>query len=120
MKAADDDTALYFVDGTHPSYTAHAAHGWIRKGETRELGSVDGFNQDQSAREADNCFIARHGLFAAHRDPLEAFQLSDGLFDTGTCPVKKLRKELWSTFGVRTVRDDRSNAALATGGAVLC
>ena len=42
MKAANDDTPLYFVDGTHPSYTAHAAYGWIRKGETRELKSNHG------------------------------------------------------------------------------
>jgi len=42
MKAANDDTPLYFSDGTHPSYTAHAACGWIRKGETRELKSNHG------------------------------------------------------------------------------
>jgi transposase len=43
MKTAnDDDKPLYFVDGTHPSYTAHAAYGWIRKGETRELKSNHG------------------------------------------------------------------------------
>lgn len=42
MAAANDATPLYFVDGTHPSYTAHAAHGWIRKGETRELKSNHG------------------------------------------------------------------------------
>jgi transposase len=42
MQAANDDTPLYFVDGTHPSYTAHAAYGWIRKGETRELKSNHG------------------------------------------------------------------------------
>ncbi len=42
MKAANEDTPLYFVDGTHPSYTAHAAYGWIRKGETRELKSNHG------------------------------------------------------------------------------
>jgi transposase len=42
MKAANDDTPLYFSDGTHPSYTAHAAYGWIRKGETRELKSNHG------------------------------------------------------------------------------
>ncbi len=42
MKAANDDTPLYFVDGTHPSYTAHAAYGWIRKGGTRELKSDHG------------------------------------------------------------------------------
>jgi len=81
---------------------------------------VDGFNQDQSEREADNCFIARHDLFAAHRDPLEAFQLSDGLFYPGTGPEKKLWKELRPTFGVRTMRNDRSNATLATGSTVLC
>lgn len=42
MKAANDDTPLYFVDGTHPSYTGHASHGWIRKGQTRELKSNHG------------------------------------------------------------------------------
>jgi transposase len=42
MKAANDDTPLYFVDGTHASYTAHTACGWIRKGETRELKSNHG------------------------------------------------------------------------------
>jgi transposase len=42
MAQASDDTPLYFVDGTHPSYTAHAAHRWIRKGETRELKSNHG------------------------------------------------------------------------------
>jgi transposase len=42
MAAANDDKPLYFVDGTHPSYTAHAAYGWIRKGETRELKSNHG------------------------------------------------------------------------------
>jgi hypothetical protein len=39
---ASDKTPLYFVDGTHPSYTAYAAYGWIRKGETRELKSNHG------------------------------------------------------------------------------
>ena len=42
MKAANKDTPLYFADATHPSYTAHAAYGWIRKGETRELKSNHG------------------------------------------------------------------------------
>jgi transposase len=42
MKAANDETPLYFADGTHPSYTAHAAYGWIRKGEPRELKSNQG------------------------------------------------------------------------------
>jgi transposase len=42
MQAANDDNPLYFGDGTHPSYTAHAAQGWIRKGEVRELKSNHG------------------------------------------------------------------------------
>jgi transposase len=42
MAAANDDQRLYFVDATHPSYTAHAAYGWIRKGQTRELKSHHG------------------------------------------------------------------------------
>jgi transposase len=42
MAAANDDQPLYFVDGTHPSYTAHVAYGWIRKGQTRELKSNHG------------------------------------------------------------------------------
>jgi transposase len=42
MAAANDDQPLYFVDGTHPSYTAHAAYGWIRRGQTRELKSNHG------------------------------------------------------------------------------
>ena len=42
MQAANDATPLYFADGTHPAYTAHAAYGWIRKGETRELKSNHG------------------------------------------------------------------------------
>jgi transposase len=42
MAAANDDNPLYFADGTHPSYTAHPSHGWIRKGQTRELKSNHG------------------------------------------------------------------------------
>lgn len=42
MAAADADKPLYFVDATHPSYTAHPGHGWIRKGQTRELKSNHG------------------------------------------------------------------------------
>src|SRR5271157_5211316 len=42
MAQADADNPLYFVDATHPSYTAHPSHGWIRKGQTRELKSNHG------------------------------------------------------------------------------
>jgi transposase len=42
MAAANADNPLYFVDATHPSYTAHPGQGWIRKGETREPKSNHG------------------------------------------------------------------------------
>jgi transposase len=42
MAQADAEHPLYFVDGTHPSYTAHPSQGWIRKGQTRELKSNHG------------------------------------------------------------------------------
>ena len=37
MAQANEDKLLYFVDGMHPSYTAHPEFGWIRRGITREL-----------------------------------------------------------------------------------
>jgi transposase len=40
MAQADGDNPLYFVDASHPSYTAHPRHGWIRKGQTREPGAT--------------------------------------------------------------------------------
>jgi transposase len=42
MAQADADNPLYFVDGMHPSYTAHPGFGWIRRGVTRELKSNHG------------------------------------------------------------------------------
>ena len=42
MQAANDASPLYFVDATHPAYTGRPAHGWIRKGLTRELKSNHG------------------------------------------------------------------------------
>ena len=42
MVQANADNPLYFVDGMHPSYTAHPAFGWIRRGVTRELKSNHG------------------------------------------------------------------------------
>lgn len=42
MRAANDDKPLYFVDATHPAHTGRPAHGWMRKGLTRELKSNHG------------------------------------------------------------------------------
>lgn len=42
MAAASEDSPLYFVDATHPAHTGRPAHGWMRKGVTRELRSNHG------------------------------------------------------------------------------
>jgi transposase len=42
MAQASADKLLYFVDGMHPSYTAHPGFGWIMRGATRELKSNHG------------------------------------------------------------------------------
>jgi transposase len=42
MRASSEDCPLYFVDAAHPAYTGRPAHGWIRKGKTRELKSNHG------------------------------------------------------------------------------
>lgn len=36
MRAARADRPLDFVDATHPAHTGRPAHGWMRKGATRE------------------------------------------------------------------------------------
>jgi transposase len=42
MRAANADQPLYFVDATHPAYTARPAYGWMRRGEVCELKSNHG------------------------------------------------------------------------------
>jgi hypothetical protein len=79
------------------------------------LGPVDGFHQDQAVSECDDGAETLCGLFAALGDELEAFQLANCLLDPGTCLVERLGKEARPVFGVRAMRNDRSNAALAAG-----
>ena len=82
------------------------------------LGPVDGFDQDQAAREADKGGIAFRGLVATHRDPLEALQFAHGLLDPSTGPVEHFRKVARPVLGVRAVWDYRNDAAFLAGGAV--
>lgn len=42
MDSSGPKTPLYFVDATHPSYTAHPAHGWMRRGIPMELKANHG------------------------------------------------------------------------------
>ena len=87
--------------------------------EEERLGPVDGFDQDQAAGEADKGSIAFCGLFAAHCNALEAFELAHRLLDTGAGLIEYLGKEeAWPVLGIRTPRDDWNNAPPATGGAI--
>ena len=81
----------------------------------RRLGRVDGFHQDQGARETHDRRVAGDCLFAAHSDALEAFELADGLLDARPELVETLRKEPASMLGVLPPRDDRGDAARAGG-----
>ena len=83
------------------------------------LGPVDGFNQDKTAGETDDSFVALDGFLASHRDTFEALQLADALLDPSTGLVKQPWKEARSGFRVGAMRDDRNNAAFAAGGAVV-
>jgi transposase len=77
MKAANDDTPLYFVDGTHPSYTGHASHGWIRKGETRELKSNHGrtnVNINGALRWPDRTVVHREAVKIASAAMISLFE----------------------------------------------
>jgi transposase len=68
MAQARPQHSLYFVDGMHPSYTAHPALGWIRRGVTRELkshhgrvninGALPGRSRQTDARSHGGCRAA--------------------------------------------------------------
>jgi hypothetical protein len=72
IAAADSENPLYFVDATHPSCTAHPSHGWIRRGETRELKSNHG-----RVNITINGALRWHGLLDIHSHPsAEPFSVS--------------------------------------------
>jgi hypothetical protein len=45
---------------------------------------VDGFPEDHNAFKTDDCFEADFGLVTSKRDPFEALQFADRLFDAVT------------------------------------
>jgi len=97
------------------SLSLRAGLGQIRP---HGLGPVDGFDQDEATRETNESGIAFRGLFAAHGDTLEAFQLAHGLLDPSAGLVEQLWKETRLVLRVLTVRDHWKDAALAAGSAV--
>ena len=54
-----------------------------------------------------------HGLLASHGDPLEAFELADGLLDAGAAFIQYLGEESRLLLGVRPERDNWADAAFA-------
>jgi hypothetical protein len=59
---ANQETPLYFVDGSQPTYNAHPAHGWMRKGKTLELRSNHGRTNINGALNWLNQSSVRPGL----------------------------------------------------------
>jgi transposase len=87
MKAANDDTPLYFVDGTHPSYTGHPSHGWIRKGQTRELKSNHGrvnVNINGALRWPDRTVVYREAEKITSAEMIRLFEDLQALHPTST------------------------------------
>ena len=82
------------------------------------LGSVDGFDQDEAESKRDERAVILRRLLASKCDTLEAFELTDRLFDACPCLVECFRKEGGHTFGVGSIRDCRTYSALARGVAV--
>ncbi len=37
-----EETAVYNADGTHPQHYTQCAHGWIRKGQNKEIKTNSG------------------------------------------------------------------------------
>ena len=52
--------------------------------ELFQLSRVDGFPEDHNAFKTDDCFEADFGLVTSKRDPFEALQFADRLFDAVT------------------------------------
>jgi hypothetical protein len=61
---------------------------------------VDGFDQGQSASEADESGVADECFVAAQGDTFEALELADGLFDARPEPVEALWEEAAPLLGI--------------------
>ena len=84
---------------------------------------MDGFDQDEGGGKGDERAEVYGGLFAERDDALEAFELSDGLFDAGPSSVERPCEAFWPVFRVLSVRNDDQGASfpgeLAVSGAVI-
>jgi len=77
MSQVNDNTPLYFVDETHPSHTSHAAHGWISKGDMRELKSSHNrpnININGALSRPGREFVHRHAERITRAETILLFQ----------------------------------------------
>jgi hypothetical protein len=88
---------------------------------------VDEFDQDDACRQMNEGQEIPCGLLAAQGEAFEALdafgrllraELADGLLDPGASLVKGFGEEGGLDLGIRLVRDDRRDAAVAGGFAV--
>src|SRR5579863_4574647 len=90
----------------------------ILRDVARQLGRVDGFDQDEAESKRDERAVILRRLLASKCDTLKALELAYRLFDA--CPrlVECFRKEGGYVFGVGSIRDCRAYSALARGFAI--
>ena len=86
--------------------------------QSRTLGRVDGFDQDEAEGERDEGTVIARSLLATKGDALEALEFADGLLDARPRFVEDFREESWSVGCSRAMRNDRTNAALAGAVAI--
>jgi len=103
-----------FANGTHGHQFTHGIADEI----LRDLGRVDGFDQDEAESKRDERAVILRRLLASKCDTLEAFELADRLFDACPCLVECFRKEGGHILGVGSIRDCRTYSALARGVAI--
>ena len=90
----------------------------VPKDVIAELGRVDGFDQDECARQRDERTVIPRCLLTTQRNALESFEFADCLFDTGAALVENLWKESGYLFRVGSIRNGRADIAAACGLAV--
>lgn len=71
---------------------------------------MDGFDQVECCRESNDGCEVSPDLFVAQGDPLEAFELADGLLDAGSASIEGFCEEAGLVPFVRLVRNDRDDA----------
>jgi hypothetical protein len=82
------------------------------------LGSVDGFDQDETKSKRHERSIVARSLLASECDAFETFEFADGLFDTRPRLVKCFWKKGRDVFRIGSIRDCRAYSALACGLAI--